>query len=46
MGDEIYLTELETEILKVFVKRKITTNQGIREVLEDLIEKLYQNQSN
>lgn len=43
---EIYINEIELEILTVFIKRKILVNQDVREVLEELIRKLQKNQEN
>jgi hypothetical protein len=39
-GEEIYLTELETEIMSVFVKRKILSDLQIANILTDLANKL------
>lgn len=40
IGDEVYITELEAEVLSVFVKRAILKDQKIIGTLEMLIEKL------
>jgi len=40
MGREVLLTEIETEVLSVFVKRKILGNMAIAGLLDGLIMKL------
>lgn len=37
---EVYITELETALLSVFVQNKITDNDTVIGTLSDLIEKL------
>lgn len=39
-GKEIYLTDLDYEILNVFVRRKILDDETIEHLLKILIEKL------
>ena len=39
-GDEIYITELEVEIMQVFIKRKILNDSEIAKNLTELANKL------
>jgi len=39
-GHEVYLEEIETEVLSVFIKRKILNDRHIAVVLTQLAEKL------
>ena len=39
-GEEVYLTDLETEVLAPFIKRKILKDEDIAELLLNLVDKL------